>query len=75
VSYKTEYVSEENKKKPKDYDHKRASVYFSNKTLGILKKLEKLKEFEGKKRSAIIRKALIYFYENSNDIPATKPKR
>ena len=71
MSYKTEYVSEEMKKKPKDYDYKRASVYFSRKTLDILKKLEA----KGENRSVIIRKALIYFYENSNDTPTTKRKR
>jgi len=71
MSYKTQYIREDMKKKPKDYDYKRASVYFSKKTLDILKKLEA----NGEKRSVIIRKALIYFYENSNDIPTTKRKR
>ena len=59
------------KKKPEDYDYKRASVYFSRKTLDILKKLEA----KGEKRSVIIRKALIYFYANFNDTPTTKGKR
>lgn len=78
MSYNTEYFSEEMKKKPKDYDYKRASVYFSNKSLTILKKIKKeAKSTKGieLKTSAIIRDALKFYFENSNDTPTTKRKR
>jgi len=59
---------------PKDYDHKRASVYFSNKSLAIIKKIKKeAKSTRGieLKTSGIIRDALKFYFENSNDIPTT----
>lgn len=64
------------KMKPKDYDYKRASVYFSNKSLTILKKIKReAKSTRGVEltTSGIIRDALKFYSENFNDTPTTKP--
>lgn len=66
------------KMKPEDYDYKRASVYFSNKSLAILKKIKReAKSVRGMDltTSGIIRDALKFYFEHSNDIPTTKRKR